>query len=62
MVAEEAIIPGARFLGVARGDHWALALPFSEHPNPDVVKRVDKNRFPRAALLEAIVRFVDSGG
>ncbi len=61
MVAEEAIIPGARFLGAARGDHWALALPFWEHPNQDIKKRVDKNRYPRTALLEAIVRYVTSG-
>jgi hypothetical protein len=61
MVAEEAIIPGARFLGAAKGDHWALALPFSEHPNPTIREKVDKNRFPRTALLEAIVRYVTSG-
>jgi hypothetical protein len=61
MVAEEAIIPGARFLGAAKGDHWALALPFWEHPNPDIKKKVDKNKFPRTALLEAIVRYVTSG-
>jgi hypothetical protein len=59
MTAEDAIIPGARFLGVALGDHWALALPFSEHPDPRIRARVDHNRFPRVALLEAIVRFVD---
>jgi hypothetical protein len=61
MVAEEAIIPGARFLGAAKGDHWALALPFWEHPNQDVKTKVDKNRYPRTALLEAIVRYVTSG-
>jgi hypothetical protein len=59
MIAEEAIIPGARFLGVAKGDHWALALPFYEHPK--YRKKVDRNKFPRTALLEAIVRFIDSG-
>jgi len=61
MVAEEAIIPGARFLGAAKGDHWALALPFWEHPNQTIQKRVDWNRYPRTALLEAIVRYVTSG-
>ena len=61
MIAEEAIIPGARFLGVARGDHWAMALPFFEHANAEYRKKVNWNRFPRTALLEAIVRYVDSG-
>ncbi len=59
MAAEEALIPGARFLGVALGDHWALALPLSDHPDAKIGARVDRNRFPRVALLEAIVRFVD---
>ena len=61
MVAEEAIVPGASFLGAANGDHWALALPFSEHPNQTIRKKVDRNRYPRTALLEAIVRYVTSG-
>jgi hypothetical protein len=61
MIAEEAIIPGARFLGVAKGDHWALALPLYEHPNAEYRKKVDWNKFPRTALLEAIVRYIDSG-
>lgn len=58
MIAEEAIIPGAAFLGVAKGDHWALALPFSEHPVKKIRDSVNKNPFPRDALLEAIVRYV----
>jgi hypothetical protein len=41
---------------VVTGDHWAVALPMSEHP--DAGKKVDHNRFPRTALLEAIVRYV----
>jgi hypothetical protein len=58
MIAEEAIIPGAAFLGVAKADHWALALPFYEHQVKRIREGVDKNRFPRTALLEAIVRYV----
>jgi hypothetical protein len=61
MVAEEAVIPGARFLGIAKGDHWALALPLSEHQNPEIGRKVDRNRYPRIALLEAIVRYLVSG-
>ena len=54
MVAEEAMMPGARYLGVAKADHWALALPFTEAGHT----RVDHNKFPRTALLEALVRYV----
>jgi hypothetical protein len=54
VIAEEGILPGAAFLGVARGDHWAVALPFSEAGNT----LVNRNRFPRTALLEALIRIV----
>jgi hypothetical protein len=56
IIMEEAVIPGSEFLGVATRDHWAVALPMSEHPKTK--DKVDQNRFPRDALLEAIVRYV----
>jgi hypothetical protein len=56
IIAEEAVIPGSEYLGIARGDHWAVALPMSEHPKTQ--KKVNKNKYPRDALLEAIVRYV----
>jgi hypothetical protein len=59
IVAEEAVIPGSEYLGVAKGDHWAVALPMSDHPKTK--KKVNWNRFPRTALLEAIVRHVAAG-
>ena len=56
----EAIVPGGRFLGRAKGDHSAVAMPF--YGNPKVKKRalkiIDRNRFPRPALIEAAVRIV----
>jgi hypothetical protein len=55
VVAEEGILPGAAFLGVANADHWAVALPFFEAGNT----LVTRNRYPRTALLEAIVRAVN---
>jgi hypothetical protein len=58
VIAEEGIIPNAEFLGVAKGDHWALALPFTEHHDEKIRTSVSENRFPRTALLEAIVRYV----
>jgi hypothetical protein len=58
MVAWEAVLPGGKYLGAARADHWAIALPFEESSLPP--KLVDHNHFPRDALLEAIVRFVSA--
>jgi hypothetical protein len=58
LVAWEAVLPGAKYLGAARADHWAIALPFEESPQPP--KAIDRNHFPRDALLEAIVRYVSA--
>ena len=56
MIAWEAVLPGAKYLGAARADHWSIALPFEESPQPP--KGINRNHFPRDALLEAIVRYV----
>jgi len=43
----------------AGGDHWAIAVPLNRsHP---VISRslVDKNDYPREALLEAVLRFIE---
>lgn len=62
VIADDAVVPGGTFLGIARADHWAIALPFDEMTDPVKRRRalrwVDKNVYPRTALLEAIVRFV----
>ncbi len=52
----DAIVPGSQFLGAAKGDHFAVALPFEK--SSSMKSFVDKGHFPRAALLEALVRFV----
>jgi hypothetical protein len=58
VIAEEAIVPRAQFLAVARGDHWALAVPLAQPSDVHVHKGIEQNIYPRAALLEAIVRYV----
>jgi hypothetical protein len=52
------VLDGATFLGVVRADHWAVALPFDETGNRP--KAIDRNRFPRDALFEALLRFVSA--
>jgi hypothetical protein len=56
----DAIVPGARYLGAARADHLAVALPFDKIAGGEVQKFMDHARYPRAALLESLVRFVAS--
>jgi hypothetical protein len=55
---EDAVVPGSKVLGVARADHLAVALPFDKSSDAAVRALADRGRYPRAALLEAIVRFV----
>ena len=66
VVYYDSIIPGARLLGFANADHWAVALPFSRHVeelgfiNRTIARQADENAYPREVLFEAIVRYVDS--
>lgn len=54
----DAIVPGSKILGAAISDHFALALPFEKAQGSQFGAMMDKNRYPRGALLEAMVRFV----
>jgi hypothetical protein len=58
LTKSDAVVPGAVYLGAARGDHFAVALPFESMQDASVTKLLDKNHYPRTALLEALVRFV----
>jgi dienelactone hydrolase len=54
----DAIVPGSKVLGGAKSDHFALALPFEKAQGSSFGAMMDKNRYPRGALLEAMLRFV----
>jgi hypothetical protein len=58
LAEEDAIIPGSTNLGAARSDHFALALPLENMQGGALKTFLDKNSYPRAALLESVVRFV----
>ena len=52
-------IPGSSFLGCVNADHWAVSVPIAR-TRPKIAKRyVDHNDYPREALFEAILRFVE---
>jgi len=55
---EDAMIPGSQFLGTAHADHLAVALPFDQATDASIRALADQGRYPRAALLEAIYRYV----
>jgi hypothetical protein len=59
VVYADQILHGSTLVGFLNADHWAVAVPVSRsHP---VMARalVDKNDYPREALLEALLRFVE---
>ena len=58
LLGNDAIAPGATFLGAARGDHFAVALPFESATNAIMKMMVDHGHYPRSALIESLVRYV----
>jgi hypothetical protein len=60
LTRQDAIVPGSKYLGVLKGDHFAVALPFDKSPDATVRNNMDKTRYPRAALLEALLRVVQA--
>jgi hypothetical protein len=60
LLKQDAIVPNAKFLGAALADHFAIALPFETSSPKYLQSGMDKNHYPRAALLEAVIRFVEA--
>jgi len=60
LLRDDAIVPGAKFLGAALADHFAIALPFDKSPDSTIRSNMDKTVYPHAALLEALVRYVSA--
>ena len=59
VIYSDEIIPGSTLLGFLNADHWAIAVPLNRsHP---AISRslVDQNDYPREALLEALLRFIE---
>ena len=53
------LVPGSVLLGYINADHWALAVPIARvHPTIAALA-VTQNAYPREALVEAILRFVE---
>ncbi len=64
LLNSDAVVPDSKLLGVALADHFAVALPFDKSADSLIRGQMDKTKYPRAALLEAIYRLVstDLGG
>jgi hypothetical protein len=55
LLAKDGVLPGAKYLGAALADHVAVASSFDE--TIGVSRMFDHGRYPRTALLEALIRF-----
>lgn len=53
------VIPGSTLLAYLNADHWALAVPIARSHSFIGSTFVDENDYPREALVEAILRFVE---
>ncbi|SAK95109.1 hypothetical protein AWB80_07061 [Caballeronia pedi] len=59
VVFYDQVLPGSTLLGYVNADHWALAVPVARtHPTIGALF-VTQNAYPREALAEAILRFVE---
>lgn len=59
MLFYDQIIPASTLIGFVDADHWALAVPIARTHSTLGSIFVDQNSFPREALLEAVMRFVE---
>ena len=53
------VIPGSTLVGYLNADHWALAVPIARTRATVGSLFVTQNAYPREALLEALLRFVE---
>jgi hypothetical protein len=53
------IIPGSALTGYLNADHWAIVIPVARTHSTIGSLFVDQNNYPREALLEAMLRFIE---
>ena len=53
------VLPGSTLLGYINADHWALAVPIARTHTKIGNWLVTENAYPREALLESVLRFIE---
>ena len=59
MVFYDQVVPGSTLMGYVNADHWAIALPIARSHERIGSWFATENAYPREALAEAIMRFVE---
>jgi len=52
-------VPGSTLVGYVNADHWALAVPIARTHDTIGSLFVTQNAYPREALAESLLRFVE---
>lgn len=53
------VIPGSSLVGYLNADHWAIAVPIARAHGTIGSLFVTQNAYPREAMMEAVLRFVE---
>jgi dienelactone hydrolase len=53
------VVPGSALVGYVNADHWALAVPIARTHSTIGSMFVTQNAYPREALMEALLRFIE---
>ena len=59
MIFYDEFIPGSTLVGYLDADHWALAVPIARTHGVIGSMFVTRNAYPREAMLEALLRFLE---
>jgi hypothetical protein len=59
VIYEDQIVPGSALLGYLNADHWAVVVPVARAHPVIGSTLANRNDYPREALLEAVLRFVE---
>ena len=59
LIFYDQVIPGSALIAYVNADHWALAVPIARTHSTIGSLFVTQNNYPREALAEAILRFVE---
>jgi pimeloyl-ACP methyl ester carboxylesterase len=59
MIFYDQVVPGSALIGYVNADHWALAVPIARTHDMIGSLFVTQNAYPREALTEAILRFLE---
>jgi hypothetical protein len=53
------VVPGSSLVGYLNADHWAVAVPISRTHSMVTSMFVTQNAYPREALMESLLRFLE---